>query len=342
VAFSPGGRRLGSGSGDDTVRLWDVDSGREMYTLIGHTEGVWSVAFSPNGRLLASGAEDNAVRLWNVDGGREVHTLTGHTDRVRGVAFSPDGRLLASGSWDNTMRLWDVDSGREVHALTGHTNWVSGVAYSPDGRLLASCSSDRTVQLWDVSALDVGPKPVKPRPAAIPTDLHAPLRTHLRTWPLAHVAAPDLAPDRPAAWLRGAAAAGWPLPLALAHDLGLLLTHPAGELTIAKPDHLPYDEDTAVYLAFLQRIATHPLVRELPTWQPPLSDAVLAVVLARLVEGLELPDVYRPPTGSAGAIFGHALAAEIKSADLTRLWRETPPGARPHWDDLLSPDPGAH
>ena len=110
----------------------------------------------------------------------------------------------------------------------------------------------------------------------------------------------DVPTARPTAWLRGAAAAGWPLPLALAHDLGLLLTQPADRLTIAKPGHLPFDEDTAAYLAFLQRVAGHPLVRQLPSWRPPMSDAVVGVILARLVEGVTLPDAYRVPPGPDG------------------------------------------
>ena len=66
VAFAPDGRLLASGSWDKTVRLWDVQSGRLVRTLEGHTRSVESVAFPPDGRLLASGSGDNTVRLWGV------------------------------------------------------------------------------------------------------------------------------------------------------------------------------------------------------------------------------------------------------------------------------------
>jgi len=66
VAFSPNGRTLASGNGDDTVRLWDVATGRQTGALAGHTGPVASVAFSPDGKTLASGSADDTVRLWNV------------------------------------------------------------------------------------------------------------------------------------------------------------------------------------------------------------------------------------------------------------------------------------
>ena len=150
VAFSPDGRTLASGSWDNTIKLWEVATGREARSLAGHTGDACSVAFSPDGRTLASGSSDNTIKLWDVATGREVRTLAGHTDEVCSVAFSPDGRTLASGSTDHTVKLWDMATGRDLRTLAGHVLPVFSVAFSPDGRTLASGSQDNTIKLWDI------------------------------------------------------------------------------------------------------------------------------------------------------------------------------------------------
>ena len=69
VAFSPDGKFLASGSSHDTVKLWDVATGKVLRTLAGYTFWVHSVAFSPGGKLLASGSWDNTVKLWEIEEG---------------------------------------------------------------------------------------------------------------------------------------------------------------------------------------------------------------------------------------------------------------------------------
>jgi WD40 repeat protein len=80
VAFSPDGRQALSDSLDDTLKLWDLASGRVIRTFSGHSSIVMSVAFSPDGRQVLSGSGDRTLTLWDVASGKVIRTFLGHSE----------------------------------------------------------------------------------------------------------------------------------------------------------------------------------------------------------------------------------------------------------------------
>ena len=84
VSFSPDGKTLVSGSADNTIKLWNVETGTEIRTLKGHDNTVWRVSFSPDGKTLASSSADKTIKLWNLDKEWDLDALMGRScDRVR-------------------------------------------------------------------------------------------------------------------------------------------------------------------------------------------------------------------------------------------------------------------
>jgi hypothetical protein len=151
LALSPDGKLALSGGQDQTLRLWDIATGRLLRTFEGHDAAINSVAFSPDGTRILSASDDRTVRLWETSTGKELSRLKGHLDRVRAVVFAPNGKRAMSAGQDRTLRWWDLDKGTEIRSFSGHTGPVLCVAISPDGKRALSGGIDGTLRLWDVA-----------------------------------------------------------------------------------------------------------------------------------------------------------------------------------------------
>eukprot|EP00038_Savillea_parva_P031301 m.84760 g.84760 ORF g.84760 m.84760 type:complete len:462 (+) comp9607_c0_seq2:271-1656(+) len=174
-----------TGSGDETLRRWQVDLGARTAQCsaicTGHTDAITSVAVQPTGKMFASGSADRTILLWSTtpdassadpgtddatDSGsgkrrrvkRTVPTetplgkLTGSTSSVSSVCW-PDRETLYSGGNDQCLRTWNIETGTCVRSMTGY-RVISAVASSPVSRLLATGDFDGAVRLYDPRSAD--------------------------------------------------------------------------------------------------------------------------------------------------------------------------------------------
>lgn len=150
VAISPNAQTFASSSLDDTIKVWNLNSGEELLTLRGHTKGVNTIAISPDGKTLVSGSDDYTIKFWSYHTGTLVGTLTGHSRDVNSVTITPDGKFLCSGGEDRAIRLWHMGTGALLKTLTGVAGMIKTVATSPDGKILASGGLDNKTKLWNL------------------------------------------------------------------------------------------------------------------------------------------------------------------------------------------------
>ena len=175
VAWHPDGRRIataGSAGGQNTVKVWDAQTGRDTFSPIplrpGTSAGPYQVvAFSPDGRYLVTGQLEGAVQIWDAGTGRIVPVLdvrTGqksdvfatHAREIRAVVFSRKGGHMATASGDGTVKVWDatrleVKQEPRLPPLRARVPGPSvNVAFSPDGSQLATGGAGNSVKLWDV------------------------------------------------------------------------------------------------------------------------------------------------------------------------------------------------
>ena len=166
LEFSPDGRILASAadpSKDDgsdtenyTIKLWDVNAGTELRTLMDGDGYKRSISFSPDGKLLATNWI-YGVKIWDVTSGAEIRAFSGHSmssGGVETVAFSPWTNTVASQSIDKVTKLWDANSGIELKTMAGDSDNVisASVAFSPGGETVATDAGHGTIKLWDVAS----------------------------------------------------------------------------------------------------------------------------------------------------------------------------------------------
>ncbi|MEM7031314.1 MAG: BTAD domain-containing putative transcriptional regulator [Chloroflexota bacterium] len=151
LVFSPQEDMVISCSGDQTIGLWDVETGDIIHQIRIPGRSIRSIDISPDGKMLVSTGPNESVCLWSLPDGEWLQAFHGHSRDIDIVRFSPDGKMVVSAGIDATIRLWHVEQSQHHRVLEGHTNEVYCLDFSPDGRYLASAGLDQTIRVWDLS-----------------------------------------------------------------------------------------------------------------------------------------------------------------------------------------------
>ncbi|KAI9269889.1 WD40-repeat-containing domain protein [Sporodiniella umbellata] len=152
LSFSHDNKYLISCSEDKTVRLWCLETFKNLVCYKNHNYPVWDVDFGPHGFYFATASHDKTARLWSCDYIYPLRIFSGHLSDVNTVRFHPNSKYIVTGSCDRTARLWDVQRGTCVRVFTGHKGSIHTVAISPNGRLMASAGEDMSIILWDLGS----------------------------------------------------------------------------------------------------------------------------------------------------------------------------------------------
>jgi RNA polymerase sigma factor (sigma-70 family) len=153
LAFSPDGKRLATTERDSAVRLYDVETGNEVWSHVVQLTNIYenytsAIAFSPDGKILAACATDNRIYLMNPSTGEEITQLTGHHWYPWALAFTANSKMLYSSGWDPAIRRWDVVARKQL-ALPAGVYATGVVAASPDGQTLVYEIDTGAIRLVD-------------------------------------------------------------------------------------------------------------------------------------------------------------------------------------------------
>ncbi|MEK6234627.1 MAG: hypothetical protein N2C14_07930, partial [Planctomycetales bacterium] len=149
VAISPDDQLIVTGSHDQTVRLFNADTGAAIRSLAGHVGKATATAVSGDSKLIASGNDAGAVKFWQSEDGADRGSLSGHQGPIRSLAFHPTSPQIASAGEDGTLRVWNVP--QPSLTLAGHAMPVTSARLAGNGKTAATVSADQTLRLWNTA-----------------------------------------------------------------------------------------------------------------------------------------------------------------------------------------------
>ena len=145
-------KKLISYSADNTIKIWETETGKLFRTLEGHTGRVDGIQLTEDEKKLISYSNDETIKIWELETGKLFRTLKGHTGFLKGIRLTKDEKKLISYSNDKTIKIWETETGKLFRALEGHTSIVDGIQLTKDEKKLISYSMDNTIKIWEIES----------------------------------------------------------------------------------------------------------------------------------------------------------------------------------------------
>ncbi|MFC2125762.1 caspase family protein [Bacteroidota bacterium] len=152
IEFSPNDLYIITGSLGQIMTMWEIDSGEEYQTFVGHTRTVSDLLCHPSDQYLISSSWDETIKFWDYSSGYLEKRYSGHTGPVNDLYISEDRKQLLSGSTDRTAILWDLEENNLRQKFSGHDAPITAVALTPDNEYVITCSIDGVFKFWDAES----------------------------------------------------------------------------------------------------------------------------------------------------------------------------------------------
>src|SRR5262249_39797996 len=147
IAWSPDGKTIATASFDNSVRLWDAATRKEIKKYEGHSKMVLSIAIAPDGKHILSGSQDKSAKIWDWPVSGPLKTFAGQPAAVQALAVKPDGKQFVAAA-GKSAKVWDLASGAVVKDLEGHAGELQSASWRSDGAQLATGDKASTIRFW--------------------------------------------------------------------------------------------------------------------------------------------------------------------------------------------------
>ena len=149
AAWHPDGRRLATASHDQTINVWDTDTGECLLTLHA-TSPLWTVLWLPDQRSLATTSSEGLLQVWDSATGQCVRVIQAHKSTIWALIPHPTLPLVATGGEEQNVKFWSTETWDCLSTLQGYDNGILTLALNPDGHTLAAGGQDQAVRFWDL------------------------------------------------------------------------------------------------------------------------------------------------------------------------------------------------